>query len=152
MPLAVLSFEYLEPPALTEADGSSSGREFSEGLRSHNTKIDRPVVHVEIDVLHQHAVIELLGVGPHRGQRGIAVGAGEEQRLVDHLLDRCDRFVGKSAVGDNATQRQRTARFRLPASAEVFDEPQALLLPCEASLVDTDPKVGGMGPQPRHDF
>ena len=41
---------------------------------------------------------------------------------------------------------------RVAIAMALAGEPQALLLPCEASLVDTDPKVGGMGPQPRHDF
>ena len=101
------------------------------------------VVDVELDVLHQHAVVELLGVEPHRRQGRLAVGQGERERVADDALDGRDRLAPQPPGRDDAAERQGRARLGLPAAAEILDQLEAAGLPGEPALVDADAEVGG---------
>ena len=103
-------------------------------------------------MLHEHTVVELLRMGPHRGQGGCAVVQREVERVADHPLHGSDQLARQPPARDDAPQRQRPIRRPLPARAQILDKVQALRLPREATLVDADAEIGAAIPQPRHDL
>ena len=56
-------------------------------------------------MLHQHMIVELLGIPPHRGQGRLPIGQRKPQGVVDHLLHRLNRFMRQPAARDDAAKR-----------------------------------------------
>jgi hypothetical protein len=143
--------EHLEPVAAAEPRGRGPGGELIEGPAAGVAEVERPVVDVELDVLHEHAIVKLLGMLSHRRQGRVAIGQGDCERVADHALHRCDHLGPESAGGHDAAQWQRTAGLGLPAAAEILRERKTARLPGEPALVDADTEVGRAGRKPGHD-
>ena len=103
-------------------------------------------------MFHQDIVVKLLSVLSHCGQRSVAVGQSKLQRVADHALNLSDDFIRQAASGNDSSERQRALRFGFPASPQILDQPEALLLPGESPLVNADSEVSFLPLKLRHDF